>query len=177
MDLLTIENIKVLLLVSFAVLSFPILKAMRGAPFVPTPRKTMEKMLEEIDVKPGHILYDLGCGDGRFVRLAARKYGAKAIGIELNPLVYLYAKLKSFGKKNEKIICKDFRKVNLSDADVIVCYLLTNTMKEIENKLETELKTGAKVVSHGFKFKDWEVYQTILTKIRGSGSIHFYEKK
>ena len=63
---------------------------MFGAPFVPTPRKTMQKMLDKAQIKPGQIVYDLGCGDGRFIRVAARKYQAKAIGIELNPILYLY---------------------------------------------------------------------------------------
>lgn len=85
-------------------------------------------MLKAVKLKPKQVVYDLGCGDGRFVRIAARKYGANGIGVELNPLVYLYAKIKSFGKKNETIICRDFRKINLKDADVVICYLLTKTM-------------------------------------------------
>lgn len=176
MELLTIENIKILLLLSFVILSFPILKALIGAPFLPTPRKTMETMLEEVDLKPGQILYDLGCGDGRFIRMAARKYQANAIGIELNPLVYIYAKIKSWGRKNEKIMCKDFRKIDLSDADVVICYLIPKTMVLIEEKLQAELKKDAKVVSHGFKFKNWQAYNMLNPKNRGSGKVYFYKK-
>ncbi len=172
-----VEKIRIGLTIFFIIISVPILKAMFGAPFVPTPKKTMQKMFKMANLKKGQTVYDLGCGDGRFVRKAAREYQAKAIGIELNPLLYLYTKIKSWNKKNETILCKDFAKVNLSNADVVICYLLPKTMAKIENKLNFELKKGAKIISHGFRFKEWEPVEMLSPGKKEYGSIYVYEKK
>lgn len=147
------------------------------APFLPTPKKTTEKMFDVAKVKPGEVVYDLGCGDGRFVRIASRKYQARAIGIELNPLVYAYAKLLSLGKKNETILFQDFIKRDLSDADVIMCYLLPPTMRKLEIKLEQEAKKGTRIISHGFQFKNWKPIETILPDKKEYGKIYVFEKQ
>ena len=171
MEFFTVTNIKIILTIIFIILSFPILKAMFGAPFVPTPRKTLARMFKVANVKSGQILYDLGCGDGRFIRVAARQYKAKAIGIELNPLLYLYTKIRSWGEPNETILCKDFTKVDLNNADIIICYLIPQTMLKIEKKLKNELKKGTKIISHGFKFKNWEPIETLLPRKKEYGKI------
>lgn len=167
----------IVLLSIFAIISIPLIQATLQAPFVPTPFETTRKMLKLINLKPGQIVYDLGCGDGRFVRIASREYGVTAIGIELNPLVYVYAKIRSLGHKNEKILFQDFMQKDLSDADIIVCYLLPKTMGKIEKKLQKELKAGALIVSHGFQFKNWQPLQTILPIAKEYGKIYLYQKK
>ncbi len=176
MEYFTVEKIKVVLTVIFIIISIPLLKAMFGAPFVPTPRKTMQRMFKEAKLKPDQIIYDLGCGDGRFIREAARKYQAKAIGIELNPFLYLYAKIRSWGKKNETILCKDFKKINLNNADCIICYLIPHTMSKIEEKLNRELKKGVQIISHGFKFKKWEPIKMLKPIQKGTGRIYVFKK-
>ncbi len=174
--MIAVEKVKMALTIFFIIISVPILKAMLGAPFVPTPKKTMQKMFKQAKVKPGQVVYDLGCGDGRFIRTAAREHQAKAIGIELNPFLYLYTKIRSWNKKDETILCNDFSKVNLSDADVVICYLLPKTMAKIENKLDSELKKGAKIISHGFKFKTWKPIDMLMPEEKEYGRIYIYEK-
>lgn len=171
------QIIQFLVVLGLIILAFPVFKAMLQAPFLPTPRQTTQKMLAEVGLKPKQILYDLGCGDGRFIRLASRKYQAKAIGIELNPLIYLYAKIKSIGYAQEQIFCRDFMEFDLSDANVIVCYLLPKTMHKLEKKLNLELQKGAKIVSHGFRFKNWEPIKIFEPIGKDYGKIYLFEKK
>ncbi|MFO0780650.1 MAG: 50S ribosomal protein L11 methyltransferase [Candidatus Gracilibacteria bacterium] len=129
-----------------------------GAPFVPTPMPRVEKMLALAKVKPNEKVYDIGCGDGRMVYVAANQYGANATGFELSPLVYCLAKIrKFFWKSKAKIEFTDFRYKNLGDADVIVCYLLPEALARLQSKLEAELKKGARVVSYAFPIGTWEV--------------------
>ena len=65
----------------------------KGSPWVPSSRKVLHQMLELADVQPDELVYDLGCGDGRLVVAAARKYGARGIGIELNPLLWIWCQV------------------------------------------------------------------------------------
>lgn len=129
-----------------------------GAPFVPTPMARVEKMVSLAKIKKGEKVYDIGCGDGRMVYVAANDYGANAVGYELSPLVYVLARVrKFFWKSKAKIEFTDFRYRNLSDADVIVCYLLPESLARLQPKLEAELKKGARVVSYAFAIGTWGV--------------------
>ena len=140
------------------VVMIPTLKALlRGAPFVPTPMEAIKKMLTFAELKPGSKIYDIGCGDGRSVYLAAKDYQAEAVGLELSPLVYCLAKIrKFFWRSKAKIKMKDFYFYNLSDADAIVCYLLPETLKRLKEKLEAELKPGTKIISYAFQMQGWK---------------------
>lgn len=129
-----------------------------GAPFVPTPMARVKKMIALAKIKPGEKVYDIGCGDGRMVYVAANDYGANATGYELSPLVYGLARLrKFFWRSKAKIQFTDFRYKNLGDADVIVCYLLPESLARLQPKLEAELKQGARVISYAFPIGTWEV--------------------
>ena len=141
-----------------------------GAPWVPTSMKTVHKMLTIAEVGPDDLLYDLGCGDGRVVVTAARRYGARAVGIEIDPLRYLWCQflISILGLRGRvKIIFGNFFSQDLSDADVITCYLLQSTNEKIEGKLKEELRTGARVVSHDFTFPG-------LSKVRKDGDARLY---
>jgi cyclopropane fatty-acyl-phospholipid synthase-like methyltransferase len=128
--------------------AFTLLK--QGAPpFVPTSRKTVQEMIELAEIKPGEIVYDLGCGDGRLL-IAAAKKGAKSIGYELSLLTLLLAKWNTRNYPTISVRYGDFWQKNLQDADVIVCYLLLDKMKEFEEKIWPTLKPGTRVVSHAF---------------------------
>ncbi|MBU1018418.1 MAG: class I SAM-dependent methyltransferase [Patescibacteria group bacterium] len=125
-----------------------------GAPFVPTPMPRVRKMLELADIKKGQKIYDLGCGDGRLVHLASKKYGANAVGFELSPLVYAWAKFcQPFWRSKAKIKLRNFYTQNISDADIIVCYLMPETLKRFQKELK-KLKKGTKIVSYAFKIPD-----------------------
>lgn len=134
-----------------------IMALVNGAPFVPTPMEAVEKILELAEIKKGEKIYDIGCGDGRMVYLAAKEYGANATGFELSPLVYCLARIRHFfWRSKAKIRFANFKAKNLSDADVIVCYLLPDTLARLQEKLDRELKKGARVVSYAFPVGDWK---------------------
>ncbi|MFC1600351.1 SAM-dependent methyltransferase [Patescibacteria group bacterium] len=127
-----------------------------GAPFVPTPMRGADKVLKTAGVKKGETVIDIGCGDGRFCYLAANKFGAKAIGVELSPFVYLWAKIRQLlWRSKAKIKFGDFRMLNLSEADHIVAYMLPETLIKFIPKFEKELKKGTKITSYAFKIGDW----------------------
>ena len=128
---------------------------LRGAPWIPTSVKTVLKMLSMARTGPDDLVYDLGCGDGRILIAAVRRFGARAVGIEIDPLRYLWCRLAitALGhRQHVKIVFGDFFKQDLSQADVVTCYLLQSTNEKIEDKLLRELKPGARVVSYTFKF-------------------------
>jgi SAM-dependent methyltransferase len=95
-------------------------------------------------------LVDLGCGDGRVLREAQKRYGVRAVGYEINPLAYLKARLFSFGFNKVKIKRQNFWEADLSDADVVFCYLYPDVMKRLAAKLVSGLKPGSVIVSSNF---------------------------
>ncbi len=128
-----------------------IIALVHGAPFVPTPIVRVQKMLALAKIKPGDKVYDIGCGDGRIVYLAAKEYGAKAVGFELSPVVYMLARIrKILWRSKAKIYFRDSRRKNLSDANVIFCYLMPDTLAKLQSKFEQELKPGTRIVSYAF---------------------------
>lgn len=127
----------------------------RGAPWVPTPFNKVHKMLRLANVQPGDTVYDLGCGDGRTIIIAARRYGAHAVGIEIDPLRYIWCRFLVFvlGLKGKvEIRFGDFFNQNLGDADVVTCYLLSDTNKRLQKKFHAELSPNVRIVSHAFLF-------------------------
>ena len=128
-----------------------------GAPFVPTPMERVKKMIELSKISKGERLYDLGCGDGRLIHHATETYGADAVGFELTPFVYAIAKIRQMlWRSKDKIYFRDFRKANLSDAKVIVFYLLPDVLRVLRKKFEAELKPGTLIISYAFAVDGWE---------------------
>jgi precorrin-6B methylase 2 len=120
--------------------------------FVPTPQEVVDKMLELAAVKKGDVVYDLGCGDGRIVVTAAKKYGAKATGFDVDP-----ERIKE-SRENVKrngvealasIQQKDIFTLDLSGANVVTLYLLPSLNVKLIPQLE-KLKPGSRIVSHSF---------------------------
>jgi cyclopropane fatty-acyl-phospholipid synthase-like methyltransferase len=138
------------------------------APFVQTPLEVAKKMLDLSQIRRDEVLYDLGCGDGRLIILAAKEAGAKATGIELREDLIERARteikrLNLEGRVN--VIQGNFFDVVISDADVITLYLTSSANERLRPKLEAELKRGARVVSHDFKVPGWKpsaVYNELL---------------
>jgi len=115
----------------------------------------VHKMLRLAEVGPDDVVYDLGCGDGRTLVVAARKFGARAVGIEIDPLRYLWCLMliTLLGlRDNVSILFGDFFKYDLGKATVITCYLLQDTNKKLENKFAKELQPGTRIVSNTFTF-------------------------
>ena len=126
-----------------------------GAPWAPTDMTVVRKMLTMAKVKPGELVYDLGCGDGRILIVAARQFGARAIGIEIDPLRYLWSQIRirllGLGSK-VRIEYGNFFKHDLSQADVVTCYLLQDTNNKLADKLNQELNSSARIVSSIYTF-------------------------
>jgi predicted RNA methylase len=126
-----------------------------GAPWIPTSMKSVHTMLRLAAVGPKDIVYDLGCGDGRILITAARHYGARAVGIEIDPLRYIWCQLliTILGLRGHiKIIYGNFFHKDLSEATLITCYLLQETNDKLVEKFKKELHPGTKIVSNNFKF-------------------------
>lgn len=127
----------------------------KGAPWIPTPRWQVKRMLDLAEVSSEDTLYDCGCGDGRLILMAARKYGANAVGIEIDPLRYFYCQflVTFWGLRNQvKVIHGNIFDADLSDATVVTCYLRQRTNNKLEEKLMRELTPGTRVVSNTFIF-------------------------
>jgi predicted RNA methylase len=117
--------------------------------------RVVHKLLALAQVGPDDVVYDLGCGDGRLIIAAARRYGARAVGIEIHPLRYWWCKLRinALGLGDRvQVIRGDLFAQDLSDASVVTCYLLQRTNDRLEGKLRRELDPGTRVVSKRFTF-------------------------
>jgi len=147
--------------------------AKRLAPYVPSPPEIVEKMLEAAEVKPEEVVYDLGSGDGRVLIMAAKKFRARAVGVEISPKLVQEARrrIREEGLEDRcQVIQGDIREVDLRDADVVVLYLLTSSNELLRPRLEKFLKHGARVVSHDFAVKGWDPVRVL--DVTAHGRVH-----
>jgi hypothetical protein len=156
------ELVQALLVVALIVALSIFLPGAIGAPWVPTSRGVVRRMLSMADVKPGEVLYDLGSGDGRIVVMAAAEFGATSVGVEIDPFRYLFSsvRIRSLGLGGRaKVEWGSFYDSDLGRADVVTLYLVQRTNDRLKPKLERELKPTCRVVSHVFKFDGWKLLQ------------------
>jgi SAM-dependent methyltransferase len=128
-------------------------------PYVPTTDEAVEAMLKLADVKKSDIVYDLGCGDGRIVIAAAKKYGAHGVGIDINPVRIGEAKenAKKAGVENlVRFEENDLFKADIHEATVVTLFLLSSVNMKLRPKLLADLKPGTRVVSNTFDMGDWK---------------------
>src|SRR5690348_14585705 len=131
----------------------------RLAPYVTSPQRAVDKMLDMASLKPGETLYDLGCGDGRILIAAAQKYRVKAVGIEISDRLVRTAEdnVKALGLEDKvKVIRGDFMQTDLSPADVVTLYLMTTANENLRPNLEKYLKKDARVVSYDYPIPGWK---------------------
>lgn len=131
----------------------------RDVPYVPTPHEVVERMLELADIEKGELMMDLGSGDGRIAIAAARDYGARAIGIDIDPQRIKEANenAKKEGVSDQVTFKQeDLFKTPIKDADVITMYLLTSVNAKLRPRLLEELRPGTRLVSHAFDMGEWE---------------------
>ncbi|HEX2386439.1 MAG TPA: class I SAM-dependent methyltransferase [Candidatus Binatia bacterium] len=149
-------TIAALTLISSACSNFPIYTA-GEVPFVPTPPAVVNRMLELAEVKAGDVVYDIGSGDGRIVIAAAKNYGVKAVGIEIDG--ELVDKARSRAQKEGVAALAEFREqdalaADISAATVVTIYMLPEFNYKLRPQLEA-LKPGARVVCHDFAIEGW----------------------
>lgn len=128
------------------------------APYVPTPQDVVERMLGLAGVTKNDVVYDLGCGDGRIVITAAQKYGARGVGVDIDP--ERIAESKANAEKAGVARLVDFRlqdamTVDVSPASVVTLYLLSASNLKLRPILTKQLKPGSRIVSHAFSMGDW----------------------
>ena len=175
-----------LTLASLPALTFTSLPAMaqntpytnRLAPYVASPERVVERMLELANIKPGEKVYDLGCGDGVILIAAVELYKAKAVGVEISPK--LVAKARSSIRKagieaEARVIQGDLLNVDISPADVVTLYLGTQLNEELRPRLEKYLKPGARVVSHDYAIPGWKPAKIAKTDGPHGHLIYLYE--
>ena len=142
--------------------------------YVPTPQDVVDKMLEVAKVTRDDVVYDLGCGDGRIVVTAAQRYGARGVGIDIDPQRVAEAReniRKSCVRDRVRIIEGDLFEQNLSPATVVALYLLPGLNVRLRPKLWKECKPGTRVVSHAFDMGDWPPEQTLMV---GSSTVFYW---
>ena len=123
----------------------------RGVPFVSLSKKQLRVIDKNIKLKPGDRVVDLGCGDARVLRMFEKQGVKDLTGYEINFWAYLMAKIKNkLLKSKSKVYFKNFKKVDLSEYNVIFCYLLDNYINSLKEKFDKELKPGTKIISHSF---------------------------
>jgi SAM-dependent methyltransferase len=126
--------------------------------FAATPQPVVYGMLELADVTAGDVVYDLGSGDGRVVIVAAQKYGARGVGIELDPrLVDISREVAREGGVSDRVtfIEGDLFTADISDATVVTLWLSSTVNARLEAKLKRELRPGTRIVSHQFPIGSW----------------------
>jgi predicted O-methyltransferase YrrM len=142
--------------------------------YVPTPQSVVEEMLELAKVNKNDVIYDLGSGDGRLPITAASKYGARGIGIDINPERIREANenaQEAGVTERVKFLQQDLFTTDISDASVVTLYLLPDLNVKLRPKLFQQLKPGTRVVSHDFDMGDWKPDRTVTT---AEGSTIYY---
>jgi SAM-dependent methyltransferase len=131
--------------------------------FVPTPHEVVAEMLKTAQVTQGDVVYDLGCGDGRIVIAAAKEFGARGVGVEIDlNLIKVCQKnaLKEGVADRVKFILGDLFELDLREATVVALYLTGELNVQLRPKLFRELRPGSRIVSHDFDMGDWKPDQT-----------------
>ena len=129
------------------------------APFVPTPPEVVNRMLDLAEIKHGDVLYDLGSGDGRIVVAAAKRFGIRAVGFEIDPVLVKDSRqiIKQAGLEElVEIREQDIRAVDFSPASVVMMYLYPAANLRLRPVLMRDLRPGSRVISHDFDMGSWK---------------------
>ena len=147
-----------LFLAVLVLFGYSVAAAQDSIPFVPSPMYVVHKMIEVAQIKKGDILYDMGSGDGRIVIEAAKKYGIRGVGIDLNPELVAKAKESAVNEGVGHLVefrAQDGLTVDLTEATVVTLYMFKWFNNALRPKLQ-KLKPGSRVVAHDFDIDDWK---------------------
>ena len=127
--------------------------------YVATPKEVVDRMIDVAKVRAGDVVYDLGCGDGRMVIAAARKFGTRGVGIDLDPARIREAEANAKAQGVDRLVTfkvADLFQTDLSEASVVMLYLLPDVNRRLKPILFQQLQPGARVISHDFDMgKSW----------------------
>jgi len=143
----------------------------KDVPYVPTPQTVVDEMLRLAEVKEGDVVYDLGCGDGRLVITAVKKFGAaRGVGVDIDPqrIKESNENAKAAGvTKSVEFRVQDLFQTDFKEATVVTLYLLPDVNLRLRPKLWSDLKPGTRVVSHAFDMGDWAPEKTVTVEPGG----------
>ena len=146
-------------------------------PFVPSDEKVVDEMLKMASVKKGDVLYDLGSGDGRIVITAARRFGTRGVGIDIDPELVQKARANAAAagvSDRVKFIEGDLFEADIREATVVTMYLLPEVNLKLRPKLLSDLKPGTRIVSHNYDLGDWKPEKTSKVTILGTDHHVYY---
>jgi len=147
-------------------------------PYVPTPYDVVEEMLRIADVGKDDVVYDLGCGDGRIIIMAAEKMGARGVGVDIDPQRIEESRENAIKAKvtdRVRFLHQDLFEANISKATVVILYLTSDVNLKVRPKLLRELKPGTRVVSNDFDMEEWEPDKTLdVTSDYESYTIYYW---
>lgn len=129
------------------------------APYVPTPQDVVDRMLALAKVTSSDVVYDLGCGDGRIVVTAAKKFGARGVGVDIDPDRIRESEANARAAGVEHLVTFKLQNaldVDVSPATVVTLYLLSASNAKLRPILTRQLRPGARIVSHAFGMNDWK---------------------
>ena len=146
----------------------------KGAPYVPTPEHVVLRLLTLADVSSDDVVYDLGSGDGRMVILAAKEFGARGVGVEIDSQLVQEARRRAQRAGVSHLV--EFRQgnlfdTNLDDATVVTLYLWPDMNNRLRPKLQRELDSGDRVVSHSFDIDGWSPDTTVTLEDGTMGGV------
>lgn len=147
------------LLLFILILLWILIPALYGLPPVSTKPERIRKALKLANLQPEEVLYDLGAGDGRVLFIAARDFGARAVGIEVGPIQCALIWLRAIANgldKNIRVKWANFYKADLSDADVVFVYATSKEVSKLAPHLEQQMKPGSRLISISADFPEWE---------------------
>lgn len=149
------------------------------APYVPTPQDVVDRMLILADVKKSDLVVDLGCGDGRIPITAAKKYGARGLGVDIDPVRIAEANANAKAAGVEHLVTfklQDAMKTDVSSATVVTTFLLSASNLKLRPILTKELKPGSRIITHNFSMGDWapEKYDTFKDAEGRTRTIYLY---
>ncbi|HET6595304.1 MAG TPA: class I SAM-dependent methyltransferase [Anaerolineales bacterium] len=157
MIILLVYGLSILLFI--LILLWILIPALYGLPPVPTKPERIRNALKMAKLQPRETLYDLGAGDGRVLFIAAREFGAKAVGIEVGPIQYalIWMRVNVNALESQiQIKWENFYKANLHEADVVYIYATATEITKLAPHLESQMKYGARLVSISADFPEWE---------------------
>ena len=154
------------------------LKKKPDVPYVPSHEKVVAAMLKVAKVGKNDILYDLGSGDGRIVITAAKRFGTRGVGVDIDPARIREARenaVKAGVAEKVKFLQQDLFETDIREATVVTLFLLPEVNRRLRPKLFSDLKPGTRVVSHNFGMGDWTPLKTLKVRVPQEHTIYYWK--